>query len=175
MCARYRHRYPCVLRNCRVRTAPAVPYGAAVNTANAKPPLPSFLAQPTGVYSRYTNQLSTPEAASYREENRDWTHKTYATSYHDAVQFSGGSHHHSHHSHHSRGSHHHHKASAAHFEASDFHNALYGSAGDIGSIKGLQLDGTQTSHGGDTRMEGSVCRYALPRHLCCLCLSLIHI
>ena len=151
--------YRSTLCGYRVRSAPAVPYGAPVNNINGKPPLPNFLPQPSSTYSRYTNQLSTPEAASYREEYREWNHRPYSTSYHDAVRFSGGG----------RGSH---KATSAHLEASDFHSALYGSAGDIGSIKGLQLDVTQTSHGGDTRMDGSVCRCGT-LSLCCLHVELI--
>ena len=88
---------PCVLCGYRARTAPAVPYGATVHTANGKPPLPTFLAHPTGAFNRYTNQLSTPEAAAYLEENRDWAHKPYSTqtSYHDAVKFLAAPHHHS--------------------------------------------------------------------------------
>lgn len=129
----------------RIRTAPAVPYGAVPNITNGKPPLPSFYPHPSSASSRFSNHVSTPEAAACREEHQDsYNNRPYVTSYHDAVRFTGGS----------RSS----KVPAVHLEGSELHNALYGSAGcELGSIKGL--DGTQTSQGGDTRMD-SVCRCA---------------
>jgi hypothetical protein len=128
-----------------VRTAPAGAYSATTHhTSSVKPPLPHFQPHhdPPIASSRYSIQLSTPEATSHRDEHPHAYSRTQAASYHDAVKFSGGR----------RSS----NGPAASVDASaEFHHALYQSGGELGSLKGL--DCTHTSHGCDTRMD-SVCR-----------------
>jgi hypothetical protein len=131
----------------RTRTAPAVPYGATSNITNSTPPSNIFLQQHASVAKRPSFSHFPPTAPYNRDgfpgsdQFQHIRRPSFATSYHDAVKFTGTSRSH--------------KVAATYTEGIDFHNELYGS---LGSITRLDITATShASHGDDTRM-GSVCR-----------------